>query len=107
MLRGGLRVLLFTITLQKARADIMTEKTLYRYTREDGGVTVSPKMPDVEYTTLTRIIADKGKLLTKDGENTYKCVDIDNVAEWYEVDSEEEATEEDYIEALGRLGVTE
>lgn len=85
----------------------MIEKTLYRYIREDGGVTVSPNMPDVEYTTLTRLVADKGKLLTKDGEVRVRCVDTYNVDEWYEVDSEEEATEEDYIEALGRLGVTE
>jgi hypothetical protein len=38
--------------------------TLYRFIREDGGVTVSPKEPATDYTLLLRLIADEGKVLT-------------------------------------------
>ena len=31
---------------------------LYKYTREDGGVTVSPIKPDCEYTDMVRLVAD-------------------------------------------------
>lgn len=58
---------------------------LYRYTRPDGGVSVSPIMPGVEYTELVRIVADEGKLLTRDGENFTGCIDSDSVDGWYEV----------------------
>ena len=41
----------------------MQTMTVYRYIRADGGVSVSPDKPEGEYTELTRIIADEGKLL--------------------------------------------
>lgn len=89
----------------------MQIKKLYRYIRADGGVTVSPNKPDCEYTEMVRLIADEGKALTKDGENFTPCTDTDTAAGWYEVDAPEddndEATEQDYIDALAELGVSE
>lgn len=80
--------------------------TLYRYNRADGGVTISPVKPDVEYTEMVRLVADEGKVLTKDGENFTTCVDADTADGWYEVDAtESEATDEDYQNALEDLGV--
>lgn len=35
------------------------------------------------------LVADEGKLLTKDGLTFYCCVDVDNADGWYEVDSPE------------------
>ena len=79
---------------------------LYKYTREDGGTTVSPIKPNTEYTEMYRLIADDGKVLTKDGENFTTCIDTDIAEGWYEVDSHEsEATDEDYQSALEDLGV--
>ena len=66
--------------------------TLYRYERENGGVTVSPIKPNAEYTEMYRIVADEGKLLTIDGVNTTTCADVETTDGWYEVD---EPTEED------------
>ena len=65
--------------------------TLYRYNRPDGGVTVSPVKPDVEYTELYRLVADEGYILT-DGEDVTYCTDTDNPAVWYEV-ADNEMTE--------------
>lgn len=66
---------------------------LYRYEREGGGMTVSPVMPDCEYTNLFRLVADEGKALT-DGENLTFCVDTDSVDGWHEVDAPDEETDE-------------
>ena len=63
----------------------MTIKTLYRYSREDGGVSVSPVKPDCEYIEMYRIIADEGKALTKDGVNVVSCADVETVDGWCEV----------------------
>jgi hypothetical protein len=63
---------------------------LYKYTRKDGGTTVSPIKPNTEYTEMYRLIADDGKVLTKDGENFTTCVDTDTAEGWYEVDAPEE-----------------
>lgn len=85
----------------------MQKITLYRYIRPDGGVTVSPVKPDVEYTVLYRLIADEGMELT-DGENQTTCTDTDAPDNWSEIpDSEnpEEATEADYQNALREMGV--
>ena len=60
--------------------------TLYRYTRPDGGVTVSPIKPDVEYTEMVRLIADEGKILT-DGTNTTTCTDVSSAEGWTEIDA--------------------
>jgi hypothetical protein len=91
--------------------------TLYRYNRADGGVTISPVKPDCEYTEMVRLVADDGKVLTNDGEHFSSCVDTDTADGWQEVDAPEEeqpeehdpdeATTEDYIDALAELGVSE
>ena len=79
---------------------------LYRYTRPDGGVTVSPVRPEGEYEPMYRLVADEGMALTKDGENLTSCADVESVEGWYEVEAPEgEATEEDYLDALNKLGV--
>ena len=85
---------------------------LYRYTRPDGGVTVSPVKPEGEYEPMYRLVADEGMALTKDGENLTSCADVESVEGWYEVATEDgeaidpnEATEEDYIHALNEMGV--
>ena len=49
---------------------------LYRYTRPDGGVTVSPVKPEGEYEPMYRLVADEGMALTKDGENLTSCADV-------------------------------
>lgn len=63
---------------------------LYRYIREDGGVTVSTNIPDCEYTEKYRLVADEEKMLTLDGENLYSCVDTDSTEGWYEVNAPKE-----------------
>lgn len=65
--------------------------TLYKYKREGGGITVSPNKPDGEYTELVRIVADKGKRVTRDGENLYIAIDQDTVDGWCEVDAPKKA----------------
>jgi hypothetical protein len=90
---------------------------LYRYTRENGGITVSTIQPDVEYTTLYRLVADEGMTLTN-GTITTSCVDTDDISVWTEivdtqndnmkneeVVDENEATIEDYQNALREVGV--
>ena len=57
---------------------------LYRYTRPDGGITVSTIQPDVEYTALFRLVADEGMALT-DGTTTTSCVDTANMSTWSEI----------------------
>ena len=81
--------------------------TLYRYNRENGGVTVSPVKPDTEYTEMVRLVADEGNVLTQDGENFTSCIDTDTAEGWYEVvdSAEDEATDKDYQAALEDLGV--
>ena len=60
--------------------------TLYRYTRPDGGISVSPIKPNVEYTEMVRLIADEGKALT-DGTNTTMCIDVSSAEGWTEIDT--------------------
>lgn len=62
---------------------------LYKYRRADGGVTVSPIKPEGEYTEMYRLVADDGKLVTKDGVNFYSIIDTDSVDGWYEIIEEE------------------
>ena len=62
---------------------------LYRYNRPDGGVTVSPVMPDCEYTEMFRLVADEGFVLT-DGETFTHCVDTDDVGAWTEIPDAED-----------------
>lgn len=68
----------------------MQKITLYRYNRPDGGVSISPVMPDTEYTELYRLVADEGCTLT-DGTNHVQCVDTDNPGAWAEEISAEAA----------------
>ena len=63
---------------------------LYKYTRAEGGVTVSPNKPECEYTEMFRIVADEGKVLTN-GETTTYCVDVESAEGWTEIDAPEEA----------------
>ena len=79
------------------RGDYMTIKTLYRYEREEGKITVSTDKPDTEYTELYRIIADEGKAVTKNGVDLYPVVDVESTDGWYEVDAPEEP-EPDVVE---------
>ena len=61
---------------------------LYKYERPEGGITVSPVKPeDTQYTEEVRLVADKGKALTKDGTELTICVDTDTSEGWYEVDN--------------------
>ena len=65
----------------------METKLLYRFLREDGGVTESPDKPDgAEYTTRFRLIASDGKLLTDGTTETY-CIDVDSAEGWTEIDA--------------------
>ena len=65
----------------------MSVKELYCYERETGKVTVSTEKPYCDYTLRYRLIADEGKLLTKDGENFTPCIDVESTEGWYEVDA--------------------
>lgn len=85
----------------------MQKIPLYRYTRPDGGVTVSTVKPDTEYTEMVRLVADEGNALT-DGNTTTPCVDTDNPDVWAEVEDTEnpnEASAADYQAALRDMGV--
>ena len=85
----------------------MQKIPLYRYTRPDGGVTVSTVKPDTEYTEMVRLVADEGNALT-DGNTTTPCVDTDNPDVWAEVEDPEnpnEASAADYQAALRDMGV--
>lgn len=72
--------------------------TLYRFEREGGGITVSPNKPDCDYTELSRIVADEGMAITKDGENLYSVIDTDVTDGYYEVEIETEETDDTPIE---------
>lgn len=66
--------------------DVMQIITLYKYSRTDGGVTVSPSIPDCEYTEMLRLIAEEGKVLTQNGIDTTPCEDVEVTDGWYEID---------------------
>ena len=71
----------------------MEIRPLYRFIRDDGGVTESPDKPDgTEYTTRYRLIASDGKLLTDGTTETY-CIDVDSAEGWYEIDVPDEYEE--------------
>ena len=70
---------------------------IYRYSRADGGITDSPKKPEgVEYTERVRLVADDGKMLTRDGVELCPAIDADSAEGWAEVDAP--ATEEETVE---------
>ena len=80
--------------------------SVYRYTRKDGGVSVSPVKPEGEYTELYRLVADEGMVLT-DGVNYAACTDTARPELWYEVpDTGTEDAMEDMRSALLELGVS-
>ena len=68
----------------------MEIKTLYRYEREPGKVTVSTEKPDVEYVETYRVIADEGMAVTLDNENFYSVIDTDVKDGWTEIEALEE-----------------
>lgn len=59
---------------------------LYKYFREDGGITVSPQKPDGDYVELVRLIADENKLLTN-GDIETTCIDVSSADGWWEIDA--------------------
>ena len=75
----------------------MIIKSLYRYQREDGGLTISLVKPNRIYTELVRIIADEGKLVTKDGINKYTVVDASDSNGWYEIENPNPLKNDDVI----------
>ena len=60
---------------------------LYKYIRDDGGVTVSPVRPDIEYVEMFRLIADEGKELMN-GDVRTPCIDVEHIEGWTEIDAE-------------------
>lgn len=70
---------------------------LYKYIREDGGVTVSPIKPDCEYTEMFRIVADEGKVLVK-GDVVTTCADVESIEGWEEIDEPEDHSESAVVE---------
>lgn len=71
---------LFTI----ARRTEMRAKEVYRFTRPDGGVTVSPKKPSCDFEVVTRLCADAGFELF-DGNRRFCCIDTDEPEKYREV----------------------
>ena len=56
---------------------------LYRYIRPDGGTTVGPYKPTVEYTQLYRLVANDGYVLYYNGEYYGASVlDVDSLIGW-------------------------
>lgn len=71
------------------------------------GASLSPNPTGRTESDYVRLVADDGKMLTNGFDSAY-CIDVNksNVSEWIEVaDTDDEATESDYIEALNDLGV--
>lgn len=64
----------------------MTIITLYKYTREDGGTTTSPNKPDCEYTELSRVVADKDKILVLPDGTRAVCTDVESAEGITEID---------------------
>ena len=60
---------------------------LYKYIRDDGGTTVSPVKPNIEYTEMFRLIADEGKELVN-GDIHTSCIDVETTEGWIEVEAE-------------------
>lgn len=65
----------------------MTKQTLYKYKRDNGGITVSINKPlNKSYKEIILLIADEYKGLTKNGVDIYISVLDDGTEDWYEVD---------------------
>lgn len=69
---------------------------LYRYTRSDGGVTVSTVKPDGDYTEMFRIVANDGFSLT-DGTTMTACTDTVTPSVWSEVEATNSPNEDSEI----------
>lgn len=65
----------------------MQIKKLYKFTRSDGGISVSLEKPpeNREYVSLLRLVADEGKILTNDGKTFCPCIDVESADGWSEV----------------------
>lgn len=61
--------------------------SLYKYTRVDGGTTISPVKPNTEYVEMFRLIADEGKELMN-GDVRTPCIDVEHIEGWTEIDAE-------------------
>lgn len=63
--------------------------SLYKYTRADGGTTISPAKPnpDTEYVEMFRLIADECKELMN-GDVRTPCIDVEHIEGWTEIDAE-------------------
>lgn len=79
---------------------------LYRY-EENGTVIITPnKRNEADEPSRARLVADEGAILTN-GTTETAVIDVmlDEVEQWHEIGSADEATEADYINALEDLGV--
>lgn len=75
----------------------MLSKNLYKYESETS-VTYSLEKPNHEdYEIFFRLIADEGKLLTKDGLEFFSVIDVESVEGWYEVEYDFESEYENKI----------
>lgn len=70
----------------------MQIKPLYKYSRTEGGITITPIQPDVAYTQLYRLVAEDGSEITN-GEITTTCIDVESYDGWHDVDVEITDTE--------------
>lgn len=66
---------------------------LYKYEREEGGITVSPMKPDGTYTEMFRIVAEEGMVLVN-GDIVTSCTDVESLDGWGEVVGGEDGDEE-------------
>lgn len=67
----------------------MQIKTIYRYVREDGGVTITTERPAANYTICYRLVADQGYRLTHNDTDVYEVIDVDSTSGWHEVPYQE------------------
>ena len=68
----------------------MIIKTMYRYEREPGKITVSFTQPtDKPFTEVYRLIANDNKVITNDGVNICECIDVDSYDGYYEIEKVE------------------
>lgn len=68
----------------------MQTVALYKYERENGGLTVSPIKPDnITYTIGYRLLADEDKAITN-GTTITTCADVDSAEGWSDCELPEE-----------------
>ena len=84
----------------------MQKVNLYRY-EENGTVIITPDArAETDTPSRMRLIADDNAILTNGTTETIAVdVMLDEVDTWHEINTDNEATEADYINALERLGV--